>query len=135
MGLMVSAHGARERATVTSYRCEVLSVDSTGRSPAATSSLVVPRDLALDLRLTAREQPLAVEIRLYAAAGVYGSFLRWPEDLQSGEEPVDAFEPLASTFYGFQFLPLAPPGGYSLVVRVAWEGPVVVFFAISLTLE
>ena len=120
---------------VTSYRCGSLHVDSTGRSPAATPSLVVPRALALDLRLTAGDQPLTVEVRLYPAAGVYGSFFRWPEDLPSGEERVDAFVPPASTFYGFQYLPEVPSGAYSLVVRAAWAGPVEVFYAISLTLE
>jgi hypothetical protein len=135
MGLMVSAHEAPVRATVTSYRCGGLHVDSTGSSPAVAPSLAVPRDLAVNLRLTAGEQPLSVEVRLYPGAGVYGSFLRWPEDLSSGAEPVDAFEPAASSYHGFQFLPMAPPGDYSLVVRAAWEGAVEALFAISLRLE
>ena len=116
---------------VTSYQCLRLHVDSTGRSPSL--SLVVPEGAPLDFRLGAEQQPVTVEVRLYPGAGVSGWFFRWPEEQPTAIEPVDRFEPTPSL--AFSYLPQASPGEYSVVVRAVWEGPIVVFYALSFRLQ
>ncbi len=138
MGLIVSADGAEERAVVTSYQCGSAYIDSTGFYPSSTPALVIPKDVPLQLRLDADQDPVVLDARLYAGSGVSGSFLMWPEDFQegmvnAGAEAVDRFQPGLSLT--FQYLPTVPPGEYSLLVRATWEGPIDVFYAVSLALE
>ena len=122
-----------ERAVVTSYQCMSSYVDSTGRNPSPSASSLLPADSPLNLRLAAEKQPMTLDVRLYRGARVSGSFLKWPEELPTGEEPVETLRPTPSR--AFQFSPEAPPGEYSLVVRATWDGPVVVFYAMSFELE
>ena len=120
-----------DQAVVTSYQCGGQYVDSTGRSPALT--LVVPEGVPLGFHLEAKQQPVAVEVRLYSGTGVSGLFFRWPEELPTGVVPVDRLEPTPSL--AFRYLPTVPPGEYSVVVRAVWEGPIVVFYALSFRLR
>ena len=129
----MTSGGADERAVATSYRCLSLYVDSTGRSPSRSPSLVAPSGVLVHFRLDAAPRPVAVDVRLYAGAGISASFLRWPEELPTGVEPVDSLQPTPSLT--FQYLPDQPPGEYSLVVKAVWDGPVDVFYAISFRLE
>ena len=108
MGLIVSAGGAGERALITSYQCGGTHIDSTGISPSRSPGLVIPTEVPLEARLDADQGPLAVEVRLYAGAGVSGYFFMWPEELAGDSEPVDKFEPAPSL--SFQYLPAVPPG-------------------------
>jgi hypothetical protein len=122
-----------ERAVVTSYQCVSSYVDSTGRDALPSASSILPVDSPLNLRLAVETQPTAVDVRLYPGAKVSGSFLKWPEELPSGIEPVDSLRPTPSL--AFQYLPQQPPGGYSLVVNAEWDGPIVVFYAIGFRLQ
>ena len=133
MGLMVSADEAEAHAVITSYECSGAHVDSTGISPSRSPALVIPNEAPLEVRLDADQDPVAVDVRLYAGAGKSGYFFRWPEEFPGGSEPVDKFEPAPSL--SFQYLPPVPPGQYSLVVRATWEGPIDVFYAISFELR
>ncbi len=76
---------------------------------------------------------MTLDVRLYRGARVSGSFLKWPEELPTGEEPVETLRPTPSRV--FQFSPEATSGEYSLVVRATWDGPVDVFYAMGLRLE
>ena len=76
---------------------------------------------------------MTVDVRLYPAARVSDSFLKWPEELLAGEELLETLRPTPSR--AFQLYPEAPPGEYSLVVRATWDGPVVVFYVMGLRLE
>ena len=131
--LLVSAEGLEERAVVTSYRCRSAWIDSTGQSPARSPTLIVGRGSPIALRLTAEEQPLAIELRLYPGAGVAASFLRWPEELPSQVEPVDRLQPEPSADLSYRTQ--AESGEYTLVCRVTWEGDVDVFYAISFVVK
>ncbi len=122
-----------ERAVVTSYQCMSNHVDSTGGDPSSSASSILPVDSPLYLRLAAEKQPMTLDVRLYRGARVSGSYLKWPEELPTGEEPVETLRPTPSR--AFQFAPEAPPGEYSLVVRTTWDGPVDVFYAMGLRLE
>ena len=133
MGLMVSADGAEAPAVITSFRCDGAHIDSTGIYPSRSPGLVIAKEVPLEVRLDADQDPVAVDVRLYASAGRYGYFFMWPEELSGGSEPVDKFEPAPSS--RFQYLPAVPPGEYSLVVRAIWERPIDVFYAISFILE
>ena len=133
MGLIVSADGAEERAVITSYECGGAHIDSTGISPSRSPGLVITEELPLEARLDADQDPVAVDVRLYAGAGISGYFFTWPEELPGGSEPLHKFEPAPSL--SFRYLPAVPPGDYSLVVRATWEGPIDVFYAISFRLE
>jgi hypothetical protein len=78
------------------------------------------------------EQPTAIEARLYPEAGLSASFMRWPEELPTGVEPVAEFQPEPGA--RFEVPPHVPPGPHSLVVRVAWGEEIEVFYALSLEL-
>jgi hypothetical protein len=135
LDLLVSFDEGRteERAVVTSYQCMNSHVDSTGRGPSHSPSATLPAGSPLRLRLAAETQPTVVDARLYPEAGVAGYFFSWPEELPDGVEPVDTLRPTTSV--SFQYLPQQPPGDYSLVIRAAWDGPIVVFYATSFSLE
>ena len=133
LGLLISTDDAEEQAVVTSYQCVSLFIDSTGRYPSKSPSLIVPQGEPFLIRLQAEQQPMTVEVRLYPEAGISGSFGHWPEQLPRGREPVDRFKPTPSLT--FQYLPQVPTGEYSIVVRATWEGPIDVFYAMSLRLQ
>ncbi len=135
LGLVVSTATQSVEAALNSYRCAGLYVDSTGRYPPADSPLVILPGEPLKLRVdnAAGEVPSEVEIRLYSGAGVTGAFLRWPEDYLVGVRPVDSATP--SPTPSIAYFPQAPPGAYSLVIRVAWEGPIHVFYSSSFAIE
>jgi hypothetical protein len=59
--------------------------------------------------------------------------MRWPEELPTAVEPVDALQPEAGT--RFEYLPTVSLGEYSLVIKVTWEGGIEVFYATSFLLE
>ena len=122
-----------ERAVVTSYQCLATYVDSTAQYPSRSPSLVVPHGVPLSLRMAAEQQPVTLDVRLYSGAGISGSFGKWPEELSTGIKSVDSLQPTPSLT--FQYLPQQPAGEYSLVVRATWDGPIDVFFALSLRLE
>lgn len=128
--LLVSSAGVEEQAVATCYRCRGATIDSTGQSRSPT--LTVDRDTPIYVRLAVEQRPMAIDVRLYPAAGVSATFLRWPEELPTRVEPVDRFQPELSTT--FQYLPQVSSGAYSLVVKVAWEEDVEVFYAISLAM-
>ena len=133
--LSVSFDGGEtaERGVVTSYRCLTAHVDSTAKYPSKSPSLVLPHAVPLSLRMAAEQQPLTLDVRLYSGAGISGSFGKWPEELLTGVEPVESLQPTPSLT--FQYLAQQPPGDYSLVVRATWDGPIEVFYAISLRLQ
>ena len=131
--LLVSAEGAEEQAAITSYECPDVHVDSTGRNPSGSPSLVAPRGAPLRFHLEAEDPPTAVDVRLYSGPGISAAFFRWPEQLPTGIEPADRFQPAPSPT--FEYLPQAPPGEYSVVVRITWEGPIDFFYAVSVELE
>lgn len=133
MGLIVSADGAEERAVITSYECGGAHIDSTGVSPSRSPGFVIPIGVPFEARLDSDQDPMTLEVRLYAGAGISGYFFMWPEELPGGPELVDKFESAPSS--SFQYLPVGPPGDYSLVVRATWEGPIDVFYAVSFILE
>ena len=122
-----------DRAVVTSYQCMSNHVDSTGQYSSPSASSILPADSPLYLRLAAEKQPMTLDVRLYRGARVSGSFLKWPEELPAGEEPVETLRPAPSRV--FQFSPEATSGEYTLVVRATWDGPIEVFYAMSLRLE
>lgn len=131
--LLVSVEGADEQAAITSYECPGVHVDSTGRNLSGSPSLIVPRGAPLRFHLEAQDPPAAVDVRLYPGSGISASFFRWPEQLPTAVEPVDRFQPAPSPT--FEYLPEAPPGEYSAVVRITWEGPIDFFYAVSVELE
>lgn len=133
LDLAVYYDGAYEKAVVTSYRCHNATVDSTGKAPAKTPSLIIPAGEPLHLNLGADRHPESVEVRLYPEPGISASFFRWPEELPIGIEPVDRFQLGATS--SFLILPEVPPGEYSLVVRAVWEEVIDVFYATSVKLE
>ena len=133
MSLTVSSDGADDRAIVTSYQCGNTHVDSTGRSTSSSPTLIIQAGVPILFSLDADIEPLNVELRLYAEAGISGYFFKWPEELPGGPEPLDQFGPAPSS--SFQYLPEVPLGEYSLVVRGAWEGRIHVFYAVSFRLE
>ena len=133
MRLLVSAQETYQEAVVTSYQCGTLFVDSTGRAPSESVAVIVPGEAAMEIRLEAEEPPTAVELRLYAGAGVYGSFMRWPELLPGGVEPLAKLSPAPSL--RLKLVPRQPAGEYSLVVKATWEGPAVFFYAASVRME
>jgi hypothetical protein len=128
LDLGVSFDGAEEQAIVSSYKCQNIHVDSTGKSPATPPSLAIPTGAPLNFRLGAGAQPESIEARLYPEPGVAASFFRWPEELPIETSPVAQFQPEPSST--FQILPEAPAGEYSLVIRAVWEN-VDVFYAVS----
>jgi hypothetical protein len=120
---------------VTSYRCRGAHVDSTGQSPSKTPALLVEQGAPITLRFGANEAPAEVEARLYFAPGVAGSWMRWPEELPTGHEPVDRIKleegvEVRVPLYARGDL---APGAYSLVVRAAWEKEREVWYAIGFT--
>ena len=121
-----------EMAVVTSFQCLATHVDSTAQYPSRSPSLVVPHDVPLSLRMAAEQQPVTLDVRLYSGAGISGSFGKWPEELPTGIKSVDSLQLTPSLT--FHYLPQQPPGEYSLVVRATWDGPIVVFFALSFRL-
>lgn len=129
--LLVSAGGVEEPATVTSYHCHDTWIDSTGGSPGV-PALTVLQGVSLSLEPGAAQPPATVELRLYAGAGVSASFMRWPEELPGHAEPVDRFRPDLDG--PIEYPVQAPPGTYSLVVRVTWEEDIDLFYAISFVL-
>jgi len=128
--LFVSSAGVEEQAVATCYRCRGATIDSTGQSRSPT--LTVDRDTPIYVRLVVEQRPMAIDVRLYPAAGVSATFLRWPEELPTRVEPVDRFQPEPSTT--FQYLPQVSSGAYSMVVKVAWEEDIEVFYAINLAM-
>jgi hypothetical protein len=131
--LLVSAGETAERAVATSLQCRSAYIDSTGQSPSAMPSLTVERGSSLGLRFTVKHRPTKVEVRLYPSAGVSGSFLKWPEELPTGREPIEQLQPDPGSEVR---VPLqVPPGTYTLVVRARWEGEIDVFYAISFLLR
>lgn len=120
-------------AVATSYRCHGATIDSTGQSPARSPDLAFQRGAPIRLQLAVEDRPTAIDVRLYPGAGVSASFLRWPEELPTRIEAVGRSQPEPST--RFEYLPQAPPGPYSLVVKVTWREDVEAFFAISFMLE
>jgi hypothetical protein len=133
LDLLVSAGGAEEQAVVTSYRCHNMWIDSTGRLPPKSPSLVVPKGVPLHFRLAAEQQPATVEVRVYSEVGVSASFFIWPEELPIKVEPVDRFQPAPTS--AFEYLPQVAPGEYALVVRAVWQEPIEVFYATSFRVE
>ena len=136
LSLLVSIDdgSAEQPAVATSYQCMSLHVDSTAQYPSKAPSLAVTQGVPLSLRLGVGRKPVALELRLYSGAGIYGSFGKWPEELFSPDEgPVDALQPTPSL--AFQYLPQQSPGEYSLVVRATWDGPIDVFYATSFRLR
>ena len=117
----------------TAYQCMSLYVDSTAQNPSKAPSLALTQGLPLSLRLGVERKPVALELRLYSGAGIYGSFQKWPEELFPDERPVDTLQPTPSL--AFRYLPQQPPGEYSLVVRATWDGPIDVFYATSFRLQ
>ena len=122
-----------EPALVTSYRCLDTHVDSTGRQPSLSPSHIVSAGAPLSLRLPTERPPVGIEARLYAGAGVYGSFFKWPEELPTGEEALGSLTPEKA--HAFQYLPEQPPGDYTLVVRASWDGPIDVLYAVSFKVQ
>jgi hypothetical protein len=133
LDLLISAGGAEEQAVVTSYRCHNTWIDSTGRFPPQSPSLVVPKGVPLHFRLAAEQRPAMVDVRIYSGTGVSASFFIWPEELPIKVEPVERFQPAPSS--AFEYLPQVAPGEYSLVVRAVWEEPIEVFYATSFRVE
>ena len=135
LGLVVSTDNQSVEAALNSYRCPGLYVDSTGRYPPADPALVIHPGEPLKLQVdnAAGEVPDEIELRLYPGVGVTGAFLRWPEDHTVGIRPVDGATPAPSP--SITYYPQAPPGAYSLVIRVAWEGPIHVFYSSSFVIE
>ena len=133
--LLVSAEEGRveERALVTSYQCLTRYVDSTGRYPPDTPSLAFAAGEQLVFRMASAQLPVKLEIRLYSGAGLYGDFLKWPEDLPGSVQAMDTVRPDPSTT--FEYLPQRAPGDYSLVIRAVWDSPRDVFYAVGFTLE
>jgi hypothetical protein len=127
--LLVSAGRSAEQAVVTSFECGSAHVDSTGQSSSKTPTLVVDRGARLELHFSADRKPDEIELRLYPAAGVSASFMRWPEDLPTGQTPIDLWLPEPDA--DLDYVVRAGPGEYSLVVRASWEGEANVFYAIS----
>ena len=135
MSLTLSSDGAEERATVTSYQCGGAHIDSTGRSPSSTPTLIIHAGVPILFSLDADIEPLKVELRVYPRAGVSGYFFQWPEDLprgavDAGLEALDTFRPTPPTLT-FEYHSEVPPGEYSLVARAVWERRIDVFYAIS----
>ena len=123
-----------EPAVATSYRCMSVYVDSTAQYPSKAPSLALTQGVPLSLRLGVERKPVALELRLYSGAGIYGSFGNWPEELFfTDQEPVETLHPTPSL--ALQYLPQQSPGEYTLVVRATWDGPIAVFYAISLRLQ
>jgi hypothetical protein len=120
LDLTVIGSDESARAVVTYYQCGAMHVDSTGRYPSGTASIIVSGDAPLRLRLGADDTPTSVEIRLYAGAGKYGSFGRWPDDLPGDEAAVDTHRPKPALEVVYD--PTVPPGDYSLVIRATWSG-------------
>ena len=73
------------------------------------------------------------EARMYTGVGISASFMRWPEHLPPADQAVATFQPEPAV--GVQIAPDLPSGDYSLVVRAAWDGPIEVFYALSLAVE
>ena len=135
LDLLVSIdEGSTEEPVVaTAYKCMSLNVDSTAQYPSKAPSLTPTQGLPLSLRLRVERKPVALELRLYSGAGIYGSFHKWPEELFTDAGPVDSLQPTPSL--AFLYLPQQPPGEYSLVVRATWDGPIDVFYATSFRLQ
>ena len=76
LDLLVSiAEGSTEEpAVATSYQCMSLYVDSTAQNPSKAPSLALAQGLPLSLRLGVERNPVALELRLYSGAWIYGSF-------------------------------------------------------------
>jgi hypothetical protein len=127
--LHVSAGKSAEQAVVTSFDCGSAHVDSTGRAPAKTPTLVVDQGAPLKLYFAVDRPPDGIELRLYSASGVSASFMRWPEELPTGHSSIDRWQPGPDA--GLDYVVEAGPGEYSLVVRATWEGAASVFYAIS----
>jgi len=133
LSLLVSTADIQQPAAVTAYECRGLSVDSTGQSPPQAAAFTISQGTALRLGPGTAQPPSAIEVRLYPGGGIAATFMRWPEELPGGTEPVDRAEleianPVAYT-------PHAAPGTYSLVVRIRWPEGIDVFYAVSLSLE
>ena len=131
--ITVSSGGDFYLPTVTSYQCFGAFVDSTGQSPEAEPTFTASEGEAIELTFGADEPPTTLELRLYPKPGLSGSFGHWPEELPGGPQPVESadVEPASSVSHSFE----SGPGDYSLVIRATWEGPVEVFYAVSLRLE
>ena len=133
LDIVVSSDAEFHPPTVTSYQCLSAFVDSTGRSPDAEPTFTTSVGEAIGLSFGTDEAPTTLELRLYPKPGLSGSFMRWPEDLPGGPQPVESadVEPALDVSHTFE----SEPGDYSLVIRATWEGPVEVFYAVSLRLE
>jgi hypothetical protein len=131
--LEVSAGGKPQMAVVTSYHCGRGYIDSTGRSPSQTPSLIVTHDSTISLEVPLDHSPIVVEARMYAGTAISASFMQWPEHLPRAHQAVAMFHPEPAV--RFQIAPDLPSGDYSLVVRAAWDGPIEVFYALSLAVE
>ena len=133
LDLVVSSGADFDLPAVTSYQCLSTFVDSTGQSPEAEPTFTASAGEAIELTFGVDEPPTALELRLYPEPGVSGSFGRWPEDLPSGPQPIESAD--VETGSGVSHSFESGPGDYSLVIRATWEGPVEVFYAVSLRLE
>jgi len=128
LDLVVSAEGGEVQAVVTCYHCGSVHVDSTGHSPGS-ASFSVPADASLQLHFGVGEPPDTLAARVYTGTGVSASFLRWPEELPGGAEPVAVFDEITG-----QRLEIESPlsrGEYSVVIRATWKGEIEVFYAFS----
>ncbi|MDA1347361.1 MAG: LppX_LprAFG lipoprotein [Chloroflexi bacterium] len=133
LSLFITSAGDFDLPVVTSYQCFDAFIDSTGQGPPAEPTFSASAGEAIELSFSTGEAPSTVELRLYPSPGVSGSFMKWPEDLPGGPEPVESaiLEPDLAVSHAFD----SGPGDYSLVVRATWDGPVEVFYAVSLRLE
>jgi hypothetical protein len=136
LGLEARFAETTQRAVVTTYRCHNAWIDSTGQSPPRSPDAIAKPGAPIAFTgygFTTEQPPQSIDVRLYPGAGVSASFLRWPEELPTGVEPVDRHTPDPGP--DFQYIPAVAPGEYSLVIRIAWEGDVDVFYALSFALE
>jgi hypothetical protein len=131
--LSVMAGGTAVQAVATCYECRGTHVDSTGRQPPTSPELFVASGKSLEFEIDAATEPTTIELRLYPGAGAYASFFRWPEELPDGPQPIDAISPEPSS--SFEYVPDAPSGEYTVVVRVTRGSMADAFFAISVELE
>jgi hypothetical protein len=133
LSLFITSAGDFDLPVVTSYKCFNVFIDSTGQGPQSETMFTASAGEPVELSFSTDEAPSTVELRLYPSTGVSGSFMMWPEDLPGAPEPVESaiLEPDLVVSHAFD----SGPGDDSLVVRATWDGPVEVFYAVSLGLE